>query len=138
MLICIDSNIFILGTTDADADAAALMDMLPQLSVVVPRLIVVETVRNLAPIGMDKQFFATIGEATRFHIVDAPTPPDLIEKYTALGLPAKADALIGAFTEWMGVQYLISDNRHFLSLTTEAFEVLRPGEFLYRWHTGTL
>jgi len=138
MLICIDSNVFILGTTDVDADAAALMDMLPQLNVLVPRLVVVETVRNLAPIGMDKQFFTTIGEAPLFRIVDAPTPPELIEKYAALGLSAKADALIGAFTEWMGVQYLISDNRHFLSLTTEAFEVLRPGEFLHRWRAGML
>ena len=138
MRICIDSNIFILGITDADADASALMDMLSQLSVVVPRLVVVETVRNLAPIGMDKQFFATIGEATRFHIVDASPPPELIEKYVVLGLPAKADALIGAFAEWIGVQYLISDHRHFLSLTTEAFEVLRPGEFLHRWRAGTL
>lgn len=71
-------------------------------------------------------------------LVDASTPPELIEKYVALGLPAKADAHIGAFTEWMGVQYLISDNRHFLSLTTEAFEVLRPGEFLHCRRTGML
>ncbi len=138
MLICIDSNLFILGTTGADADAETLMDILPELSVVVPRLVVVQTVRNLAPIGMDKQFFATIHQSTRFHIVDAPTPPELIEKYVALGLPAKADALIGAFAEWMEARYLVSDNRHFLSLTTEAFEVLRPGEFLQRWRTGML
>jgi hypothetical protein len=79
-----------------------------------------------------------IADNARFHIVDALTPPELVEKYVALGLPAKADALIGAFTEWMGAQYLISDNRHFLSLTTEVFAVLRPGEFLRRWHTGKL
>ena len=138
MLICIDSNLFILGTTGIDADAAAVMDILPELNVAVPRMVIVETVRNLAPIGMDKQFFATIRRSPRFRIVDAPVPRELIEKYVALGLPAKADALIGAFTEWVGAQYLISDNRHFLSLTTDAFEVLRPGDFLRRWRAGML
>ncbi|MDH7486728.1 MAG: type II toxin-antitoxin system VapC family toxin [Anaerolineae bacterium] len=138
MLICIDSNLFILGTIGIDADAAAVMDMLPELDVVVPRMVIVETVRNLAPIGMDKQFFATIGRSSRFRIVDAPIPAELVEKYIALGPPAKADALIGAFTEWVGAQYLISDNRHFLRLTTDAFEVLQPGDFLRRWQAEML
>ncbi len=41
-------------------------------------------------------------------------PTALVTKYVTLGLPQKADAVIGAFAEWQGVKYLISDNRHFL------------------------
>jgi hypothetical protein len=72
-------------------------------------------------------------------IVDEPTPRALVENYAALGLPAKADAFIGAFAEWMEVQYLISDNRHFLrDLKTEAFRVLNAAEFSTRWKEGLL
>jgi hypothetical protein len=36
-LSCIDSNQFIFGVTETDADAVALMDILPQIDVVVPQ-----------------------------------------------------------------------------------------------------
>lgn len=99
MLICIDSNQFIFGVTGADADAATLMDILPKLDVAVPRLVVNEAVRNLAKVGMDKQFFATIHRSERFRTVYEPIPAKLVEKYIDLGLPTKTDALIGAFVE---------------------------------------
>ncbi len=138
MLICIDSNQFVFGVMETDTDAVALMDILPQIDVVVPRLVISEVVRNLEKIGLEKQFFATIYRSERFQIIDEPVPIQLVEKYVASGLPAKADAIIGAFAEWMGAQYLISDNRHFLQeLTTDAFEVLTPGEFLDRFSGGS-
>lgn len=47
--------------------------------------------------------------------------------------------MIGAFAEWQGVEYLISDNRHFLEeLSTDAFEVLGPDEFLRRYYRAVL
>jgi len=50
-------------------------------------------------------------------------------------LPEKADAFIGAFVEWQGAKYLISDNRHFLSdLSGATFKVLSPEEFLYHYY----
>ncbi len=56
-----------------------------------------------------------------------------------LGLPVKADAFIGAFAEWMQVQYLISDNRHFLrDLATDAFGVLEASNFLMQFRAGAL
>jgi hypothetical protein len=62
-----------------------------------------------------------------------------VTQYTQLGLPAKADAFIGAFTEWMEAEYLISDNRHFLrDLHTDAFEVLDATDFIARWENGRL
>lgn len=139
MLICIDSNQFIFGVTGADADAATLMDILPKLDVAVPRLVVNEAVRNLAKVGMDKQFFATIHRSERFRTVYEPVPAKLVEKYIDLGLPTKADALIGAFVEWVGAKYLVSDNRHFLQeFSTDAYEVLPPAEFLRRFEAGEL
>lgn len=77
MLICIDSNQFIFGVTGADADAATLMDILPKLDVAVPRLVVNEAVRNLAKVGMDKQFFATIHQSERFRTDMSRSPPNL-------------------------------------------------------------
>jgi len=137
MRICIDSNQFILALTQADPEAEELILNLAKFDVFVPRLVMKEVTRNLAADRVD-YLHRLIADNARFHVVDAPTPPELIEKYVALGLPAKADALIGAFAEWMEARYLVSDNRHFLSLTTEAFEVLRPGEFLQRRRTGML
>jgi hypothetical protein len=68
-------------------------------------------------------------------IVEEPVPAELVNKYVAMGLREKADALIGAFVEWQGAQYLVSDNRHFLDeLHTEAFEVVSPDEFLQRYY----
>jgi len=137
MRVCIDSNQFILALTRADPDAEDLMLNLAEFDVFIPRLVMKEVGRNLDAEQV-RYLHQLIADNPRFHIIDASIPPELIEKYIALGLPAKADALIGAFTEWVGAQYLISDNRHFLSLTTDAFEVLRPGDFLRRWRAGTL
>lgn len=51
-------------------------------------------------------------------------------KYLELGL-AEEDAVIAAFTEWLGAKYLVSENRHFLEeLKTEAFQVVDAAEFL--------
>jgi hypothetical protein len=69
-------------------------------------------------------------------VIDEPVPRDLVAKYEQLGLPEKADAVIGAFVEWVGASYLISDNRHFLQeLQSVAFQVLSPAEFLARLGT---
>ena len=66
-------------------------------------------------------------------VIDEPVPAVLVAKYVDLGLPEKADALIGAFVEWQGAGVLISDNRHFLSdLAGAASEVVRPDEFIRR------
>ena len=49
----------------------------------------------------------------------------------SLGLREKGDAFIGAFAEWMKVDYLISENRHFLrELQTEAYAVMNAERFI--------
>lgn len=116
MRICIDSNQFIFGLSGSDVASETLLKLLPRLEVVIPRLV--------------------LKEVTRITIVEEPVPADLVRKYVALGLREKADAVIGAFAEWQGAKYIISDNRHFLDeLQSSAFEVVSPGEFLqlYYW-----
>ncbi|MCC7354161.1 MAG: hypothetical protein IT330_10425, partial [Anaerolineae bacterium] len=79
-----------------------------------------------------------LSKAPRVKIVDEPVPVALVEKYVSLGLPEKADALIGGFVEWQEAKYLISDNRHFLSdLVGASFEVLRPEEFIQCYYGTT-
>ena len=41
-------------------------------------------------------------------------PFELGFKYEAVGLK-EADALIGAYTEWVGADALVTENRHFLN-----------------------
>ena len=61
-----------------------------------------------------RRFYRLFHAADFAWIVDEPAPRYLVGKYARLGLPAKADAFIGAFAEWMEVRCLISDNRHYL------------------------
>lgn len=137
MRVCIDSNQFIFGLAGTDPDSEALLLLLPYLEAVLPRLIVLEVTRNLTEVQV--RAFHALLEKAHTRIVDEPVPASLVGKYVRLGLPMKADALIGAFAEWQGVNFFVSDNRHFLvELKTEAFEVLRPDEFLRRFHREIL
>jgi hypothetical protein len=80
-----------------------------------------------------RRFYRLLHETSNVAVVDEPVPRDLVTKYVQLGLPEKADAVVGAFVEWVGAGYLISDNRHFLQgLDPVAFQVLSPAEFLAR------
>jgi predicted nucleic acid-binding protein len=130
MRICIDSNQFIFGISGTDPASEALLLHLPYLEVVIPRLVIKEVTRNLREAQV-KSLYALLSKAPRVTIIDAPVPVDLVNKYSKLNLPEKANAIIGAFVEWQGAQYLISDNRHFLEQSENAaFEVLTPDKFL--------
>lgn len=138
MRICIDSNQFIFGISGADPAPEALMLLLPYLDVVIPRLVLKEVTRNLDAEQV-KALYALLNRASRVAIVDEPVPAALVARYISLGLPEKADAVIGAFVEWQGAKYLVSDNRHFLEeLQGAAFEVLTPTEFVQRYYQAAL
>ena len=138
MRICIDSNQFVFGIEGSDPASEELMMLLPHLEVVIPRLVVREVDRNLSD-AQTRTLHTLLNKAPRVAIIDESVPADLVTKYVALGLPQKADAVIGAFAEWQGVEYLILDNRHFLEeLSTDAFEVLGPDEFLRRYYRAVL
>ena len=140
MLICIDSSVFIPGLQESDPAAARLLNLTgSDMSVVIPRLVAQEVTRNLDSPEQIRRFYRLFSAYNVAFIVDEPIPRELVQKYSELGLPEKADAFIGAFAEWMKAHYLISDNRHFLrDLQTDAFTVLTPAEFVARWEADTL
>ncbi len=131
MRICIDSCVFIRGLRTQDPTIATILDMVgPALFLDIPRLVALEVTRNLRTIEQVRGFYRLFADYTFARIIDEPIPKELVEKYSRLGLPAKADALIGAFAEWQQVEYLLSDNRHFLrQLSYSAFEVITPDDF---------
>jgi predicted nucleic acid-binding protein len=138
MLICIDSSAFVLGLHGIDPYATKVLDLIGnELKLVIPRLVAQEVTRNLTTPEQVKQFYHLFQNYGFAQIIDEPVPFALVDKYISLGLPAKADAFIGAFAEWKGVQYLISENRHFLrQLRTPAFQVLDADEFIKYWRAN--
>ena len=115
MRICIDSCVFIRGLRTQNAVIAAVLDLIgPSLFLSVSRLVALEVTRNLTTTEQGSSFYRLFADYTFARIVDDPIPAELVEKYSRLGLPAKADAVIGAFAEWQQLDFLLSDNRHFL------------------------
>lgn len=132
MRISIDSCVFIRGIRDQTSDAHQLLTQIgPNLNLVIPRLIAQEVSRNLTETKQIKTFYRQFYRQRYAFIVEEPVPRTLVHKYIQLGLPAKADAFIGGFCEWLEVDSLISDNRHFLrDLKTTAYFVQTPSDFL--------
>lgn len=135
MLICIDSCVYIRAFDAPTSDAARLIELLkPELPVLIPRLVVSEVVRNLRSDEAVHSFFRLFSETSGGQIIDIPVPEDLVAAYIARGLREKGDAYIAAFAEWLRVDCLISDNRHFLQeLHTDAYRLLTPSQFLATW-----
>jgi len=131
MRICIDSCVFIRGLREPSTDAAQVLALIsPSFHVYIPRLVIQEVTRNLVAPDIARFYGLFIGKEFA-HIVDSPIPEKLFRLYATLGLNIKGDALIGAFAEWMHVEYLISDNRHFLQeVRTDAYRLVTPAEFL--------
>ena len=140
MRICIDSCVFIYGAQREKSAERRLITLIgPTVQLVIPRLVAQEVTRNLRSTKQVRRFYRLFHELDSASIVDGPVPAEMVAKYISLGLPAKADAYIGAFAEWMQVHYVISDNRHFLrELRTHAFEVLDAAAFIARWESDTL
>ena len=132
MRICIDSCVFIRGINQEGSDAERLLRSIgPELQVIANRLIAQEVTRNLSGPQQIRRFYQIFHESAAAFIVTGPIPPAILDRYVALGLREKGDAIIGAFAEWMVVDYLISDNRHFLrELHTDAYQLMSPRDLL--------
>ncbi|ODS31143.1 MAG: hypothetical protein SCARUB_03741 [Candidatus Scalindua rubra] len=75
-------------------------------------MIVEEVRRNIVP-EVFREFLEFILELTNLD-EDIFVPFELGAKYEAKGLKP-SDAFIAAFTEWVGADVLVTENRHFLS-----------------------
>jgi predicted nucleic acid-binding protein len=94
----------------------------------IPRTIFEEVKRNLSPESF-REFISFINALTTID-EDIVVPFEIAIKYEAKGLKP-ADAFIAAFTEWVGAEVLVTENRHFLSRHTDLpFEVLTAEECL--------
>jgi hypothetical protein len=101
------------------------------LSTVIPRLITLEVTRNLRSTLQIKKFYLPFSHYPYATIVDDLVPYEFVNKYIELGLREKGDAFIGGFAEWQKIDFLISDNRHFVrQLQTTAFKICDPNSFL--------
>ena len=132
MRICIDSCVFIRCLRSVDSELDALMDYISAGNeLLIPRLVTQEVTRNLQAPAQVSRFFHLFHYYKDARIIDEVVPFTLFRKYIDFGLREKGDAYIGAFAEWTAVDYLLSDNRHFLrELQTDAFTVLEPKSFL--------
>ena len=133
MLLILDSNeyLFGLGLTrqpESEKLLEHLIEKYPLHQIRVPRLISEEVRRNLPPQTFSRflqivQTFTVIDE-------DSVVTFELGARYEAMGLKA-ADAFIAAYTECVGAEALITENRHFLIRRTDLpFKVLTAEQCL--------
>ena len=111
--------------------AVRLIDRLGELRVYVPSITVKEVQSNLQrEYGLGKDFFRLISDRENITILWSDPPEELIVKYIGLGF-AEEDAAIAACAEWVGAEYLISENRHFLQYSgTLVFETVNAATAL--------
>ena len=117
MLLVLDSNqyIFALGPSLRPACELLLEKLIftaPAHRVRIPRLIIEEVKDNVSPENI-KDFLGLLRLLTTID-EDTIVPFELGAQYEALGLKP-SDAFIGSFTEFVGAEILVSENRHFLS-----------------------
>ena len=133
MLLVLDTNEYLLAVGLVRSPSSEhLLDILierfPSHRIRVPRLIVGEIRRHLPPIVFrdllsSLLLFVSIDE-------DFQVPFELGAKYEAKGLKP-ADAFIAAYTEWVGAEVLVTENRHFLTRRSDLpFRVLTAEQTL--------
>lgn len=136
MQVVLDSNEFLFAFLAKKKECILVLRACKSLNAVIPSIVLEEVFENIKiESGKDKSGAVRkfISESGWFKVIDDNQIPNiLLKKYITKGLK-KEDAVIGAFTEWVGAKYLISENRHFLQLNAKDFEVLSAKQFLNRF-----
>ena len=94
----------------------------------VSRTILEEVRRNTAPQRF-RDFWLFLQALGVSVDEDWEVPFELGVKYESKGLKP-GDAFIAAYTEWTGAEYLVTENRDFLTLASLSFKVVRAEGFL--------
>ena len=134
MLICIDSSALVVGLQGKDPSATKILELVgSDLNLIIPRLIAQEVTRNLTSPQQVRQFYQLFQNYSFAQIIDEPVPLVLVEKYVNLGLPAKADAFIGAFADMTNLservdELLYADFSDYLKNLEDYEEKLVRGE----------
>jgi hypothetical protein len=112
--LILDSNEYIFGLSGTKVSRVKLIDQLNLLRVFVPLRVVREVERNLESMyGLGTAFFLLIINKKNIIIVWSPPPENLVLTDIDRGF-SREDATIAASVEQIRVEYLISENRHFL------------------------
>ena len=116
-MLVLDSNeyLFAFGFAKKPASVSLLnviVDRSDRHAVRAPRLVITEIRRNLSG-DIFREVLTLIENLTDID-EDFVVPFEIGDKYESVGLKP-ADALIAAYTEWVGAELLISENRHFLT-----------------------
>ena len=117
MRFVLDSNeyLFAFGVARKPASVALLDGLVshPEVHTIrIPRLIIDEIRRNL-PGDIFREVYTLIRGLTEVD-EDFVVPFELGTKYEQAGLKP-ADAFIAAYSEWVAADYLVTENRHFLT-----------------------
>jgi len=130
LVLVIDSNEYILAFGPSkELPSKSLLDLLlekfPEHTLRIPRLTVEEVRRHLTP----ETFREFMGFISSFTSIDEDflVPFELGAKYQSKGLKP-ADAFVGAYAEWVGADFLLTENRHFLSLHIDLPFRILPAE----------
>lgn len=136
MRIVLDSNEYILTFGEIEAlDSADVVRWIAltgtKARLFVPRMVSVEVRRNLRR-SQFKDCLSFWMEKKCKIDDDRRVPKALLRSYQDRNLKP-ADALIAAYSEWVRTDFLVSENRDFLALTSPLpFRVLKAAEFLKR------
>ena len=133
MEFVLDANVYIFGFGIAEHPGcasllAALAEHRATHTIRICRTIVEEVRAHLTP--QEFRVFIVLIQALTVIDEDAFVPFELGSKYEWKGLKP-ADAFIAAYTEWVGADVLVSENRHFLTRQPDLpFKVLTAAQSL--------
>jgi predicted nucleic acid-binding protein len=133
MRIVLDTNEYVLGLGEpADETAAEVLDRIvggrQAIELRIVRAIADEVRANL-PEKAHRRFFRIVSRLTSID-ENWIVPDDLLESYRGHGLKP-GDANIAAYAQYVAADYLVSENRHFLSRRENLpFQVVTGKEFL--------
>ncbi len=112
--LILDSNEYIFGTTSTKDSCVALLNYLPHLTIFVPAMVIHEVQQNLKyHFGLPNVLFRLIGNEENINLVWQSPDEAMVKTYRQRGLPLE-DATIATIAEMFNVDYVISENRHFL------------------------
>ncbi len=134
MRVVLDSNEFVFAFQERREIQVKLFKSVSPNEIFLPHLILREVIRNISFSSKNDMWEFRNGLFSIFNVIDDYiVPTSLVSKYREHGLK-DADALIGAFTEYIGADVLITENRHFLrEVNITEFEIVSAQQFLFAW-----
>jgi len=128
-ILILDSNEFLIGLLDKKSASGKLLDILEEFTILVSEIILEEVKENLKLKSKVLNAFLELVYSGFFKTIQDAPAEELVKKYSSS--LKKADALIAAYCEWLEVDFLISENRHFLKgFRPRKFKVRKAEDFL--------